>query len=131
MRHQFINGGTFTTTIKVIGDILSGNYQPTLTGNRIVDASLIDHFCQNLAATLHLPPIAVTAEHHWNFKVDPTVLYLVDQRIIQVTDRLLEHHNVIAVTHSDLLRGQVTLAQNQLQSKHLINTNKKDVQSFS
>lgn len=47
------------TTIKVIGDILSGSYQPTLTGNRVVDASLIDHFCQNLATALHLPRIAV------------------------------------------------------------------------
>lgn len=108
------------TTIKVIGDILSGSYQPTLTGNRVVDASLIDHFCQNLATALHLPRIAVKADHHWNLNVEPSVLYLIDQRILQATDHLLDHRNVIAVNHTDLLRGQVGLAQTQLQAKYLI-----------
>lgn len=110
------------TTIKVIGDILSGNYQPTLTGNRVVDASLIDHFCQNLAAALHLPQIAVKAEHHWRFELGPTVLYLIDQRIIKTTDQLLDHHNVIAIDHTDLVRGQVALIRKQLQTSHFINT---------
>lgn len=48
--------------IKVVGDIRSGKYQPTLTGNAIVDAALIDHFCQQLAAALHLPGQRIQAE---------------------------------------------------------------------
>ena len=44
MGHHLVNGGTEMTEIKVIGDILSGKFQPSLTGNQIVDAALIDHF---------------------------------------------------------------------------------------
>jgi len=105
------------TEIKVIGDILSGKFQPALTGNRIVDAALIDHFCQNLAVALGLPQTAVHAEHHWNLTIAPEPIYLVDDQILAVTTHLRGLNNVIAVAHKDLLRGQITATQQALTNR--------------
>lgn len=102
------------TEIKVIGDILSGKFQPTLTGNRIVDAALIDHFCQNLAKAVNLPTTAIQAEHHWDLTIAPHQLYLVDDQILEVDSQLRANANVIAVAHKDLLRGQIATAQHAL-----------------
>ncbi|WP_125581677.1 hypothetical protein [Levilactobacillus cerevisiae] len=105
------------TEIKVIGDILSGKFQPTLTGNRIVDAALIDHFCRNLAVALGLPLSTVHAEHNWNLTTDSAQIYLIDDQILAVTDHLRGNGNVIAVAHKDLLRGQVGVTQQELASR--------------
>lgn len=102
----------------MIGDILSGKFQPTLTGNRIVDAALIDHFCQNLAEAVNLPESAIQAEHHWNLTIAPDQLYLVDDQILEANAQLRASANVIAVAHKDLLRGQVATTKRTL-AKHL------------
>ncbi|MCW3777957.1 hypothetical protein [Levilactobacillus namurensis] len=96
--------------IKVVGDIRSGKYQPTLTGNAIVDAALIDHFCHQLATALHLPNHQVTAEHHWNQVVAPHVIYIIETRIWQASLTPGDHQNVITVPATDLQRGQIKTA---------------------
>ncbi|MCH5463969.1 hypothetical protein [Levilactobacillus tujiorum] len=99
--------------IKVIGDILSGKFQPTLTGNAVVDAALIDRFCQSLITALALTPHAVQAEHHWNLQVDPATIYIIDDHILKTSG----HHrvaNVIPVSHPDLLHGQVDVTKRKL-----------------
>lgn len=106
------------TEIKVIGDILSGKFQPTLTGNRIVDAALLDHFCHNLAVALGLPVKTVQVEHNWDLTIAADKVYLIDDHILQLTDHFRGNTNVIAVTHTDLLRGQITTTQQRL-AKHL------------
>lgn len=94
--------------IKVVGDIRSGKYQPILTGNAIVDAALIDHFCQQLAAALHLPAQQVHAEHHWNLTLDAATIYVIDQQIWQTIPLSGHPRNVIIVTSHDLQRGDIT-----------------------
>ncbi|HIW72439.1 MAG TPA: hypothetical protein H9875_07420 [Candidatus Levilactobacillus faecigallinarum] len=100
--------------IKVVGDIRSGKYQPTLTGNAIVDAALLDHFCHQLAAALHLTPHQVQADHHWNLRFDPQVIYIIEQRIWEASATPGDHHNVITVPATDLQRGQISAVQQQL-----------------
>ncbi|KRN02143.1 hypothetical protein FD13_GL000283 [Levilactobacillus senmaizukei DSM 21775 = NBRC 103853] len=102
------------TKIKVIGDILSGKYQPTLTGNPTVDAALVDRFCQKLAIALHLDRTMVQAEHHWNLQLNPEWIYLVDSKILQDSDRIIPAHNVVGINHTDLLRGQTKTTEQKL-----------------
>jgi len=100
--------------IKVIGDIRSGKYQPTLTGNAIVDAALIDHFCQQLATALHLAPHQVKAEHHWNLSLNPQTIYIIEQHIWEASMTPGDHTNVIAIPATDLQRGQLTNVHERL-----------------
>jgi len=102
------------TEIKVIGDILSGKYQPVLTGNPVVDAALINHFCQNLVVALKLPAVTVQAEHHWDLTVDSNNIYVVDAQILHLRQHLSSKGNVIAVSHTDILRGNVQPTIRQL-----------------
>lgn len=110
------------TEIKVIGDILSGKFQPTLTGNRVVDAALLAHFCQNLATALHLPTTQVHVEHHWDLTVAPNALYLIDDQILGSNQHLRNRPNVIAVAHKDLLRGHITTTKRLLADKLTLNS---------
>ncbi|MFC6205997.1 hypothetical protein [Levilactobacillus tongjiangensis] len=105
------------TEIKVIGDILSGKFQPSLTGNQIVDAALIDHFCQNLAIALQLSSDTIQAEHHWDLTINPNVVYIIDTQILRVSGHQRGNGNVIPVSHTDLLRGQITATKQQLISQ--------------
>ncbi|GEO70304.1 hypothetical protein [Levilactobacillus acidifarinae] len=100
--------------IKVVGDIRSGKYQPTLTGNAIVDAALIDHFCQQLATALQLPGQRVQAEHHWNLTIDAQTIYIIDSRIWRASATPGDHQNVIPVSGIDLQRGRITTAYRRL-----------------
>lgn len=100
--------------IKVVGDIRSGKYQPTLTGNAIVDAALIDHFCHQLASTLHLAPHQVTAEHHWNQTLRPQNIYIIEDRIWNASRTPGKHPNVLTVPATDLQRGRITAIGQQL-----------------
>lgn len=100
--------------IKVIGDIRSGKYQPTLTGNAIVDAALIAHFCQQLASALKLSEKQVQPDHHWNLTIDSQTVYVVEQQIWHAQPFLSHHPNVIPVSGSDLQRGQVTATCHQI-----------------
>lgn len=104
------------TKIKVIGDILIGKYQPTLTGNPTVDAALVDRFCQNLANALNLDRTMIQAEHHWDLKLNPEWIYLIDSKILQDTDRIRSAHNVVGINHTDLLRGQTKTTEQKLAS---------------
>lgn len=94
--------------IKVIGDIRSGKYQPTLTGNAIVDAALIAHFCQQLARALNLSEKQVQPDHHWDLTLESQTIYVVDQQIWQAQPGLTHSSNVVLVSSRDLQRGQVT-----------------------
>lgn len=93
--------------IKVIGDIRSGKYQPTLTGNAIVDAALIEHFCQQLAAALGLAAQKIQPEHHWNLAVAPHVIYIVTDQVWRVGGDHMIPHNVIVVPAIAVQRGDV------------------------
>ena len=100
--------------IKVIGDILSGKFQPTLTGNTIVDAALIDRFCQSLITALALSPQSVQAEHHWDLVVDPTTIYVVDEHILNASGHQHRLANIVPVSHTELLRGQIGATKRRL-----------------
>lgn len=100
--------------IRVIGDILSGKFQPTLTGNPIVDAALINRFCQSLITALALTPNSVQAEHHWNLTIDPTKVYVIDSQILAASGHQNRLANVIPVSHAELLHGQIGATQEQL-----------------
>ena len=107
-------GGTLMPEIKVIGDILSGKFQPTLTGNTIVDAALIDRFCQSLITALALSPQSVHAEHHWDLVVDPATIYVVDEHILNASGHQRSMANIIPVNHTALLRGEVGATKRKL-----------------
>ncbi|NLR09873.1 MULTISPECIES: hypothetical protein [Lactobacillaceae] len=100
--------------IKVIGDILSGKFQPTLTGNTIVDAALIDRFCQSLITALSLSPQSVRAEHHWDLQIDPTTIYVVDADILAASGHQRRLANIVPVSHTELLRGQIGATKRRL-----------------
>ncbi|WP_341778574.1 hypothetical protein [Levilactobacillus sp. HBUAS70063] len=100
--------------IKVIGDILSGKFQPTLTGNTIVDAALIDRFCQSLITALALSPQSVQAEHHWNLVIDPNTIYVVDEHILAASGHHHRSTNIVPVGHTELLRGQIGATKRRL-----------------
>lgn len=94
--------------IIVIGDIRSGNIQPSLTGNRVIDDALVANFRNQLADTnLNSAITKIDTDHYFDFQTaDSHQLLLVDETILTfIPQSLLTKHNIIKVSHSDMLRG--------------------------
>ncbi|KRL19706.1 hypothetical protein [Lentilactobacillus kisonensis] len=109
-------------TIRIVGDIRRGKIQPSLTGNPIVDDALLQNFCDRLKSNLNAiqSPINIIADHFFDPTIPTTDIILMDKQIIHdFPGDLLLPFTIIAVDHSDLVRGNVLNAVNKL--KHLEN----------
>lgn len=105
--------------IKVVGDIRFGNYQPSLTGNPVVDSALVANFCDQLANWLasHHIKSTVSPEHAFQLSDVPTTddLYVVDNQILKAFDKQqTQHSNVLGVNHQDLLHANPTAIYRQI-----------------
>lgn len=103
--------------IRVVGDIRVGKNQPSLTGNAIVDDALIQNFCDQLKNGIHSirRSINVVAEHFFDPSVPTNDIILMDDRILNsLPDELIADLKIIDVSHTDIVRGNVTNALNAL-----------------
>ena len=105
--------------IKVVGDIRFGNYQPSLTGNPVVDSALVANFCDRLASWLatHHIKSTVIPEHAFQLSDVPTTddLYVVDNQILKAFDKQqTQQSNVLGVNHQDLLHANPTAIYRQI-----------------
>lgn len=111
--HFYLWGGTILDQIRIVGDIWSGKFQPTLTGNRIVDTALLNQFKTRLMDWLssNRIEVEVNIDHHFSMQhtdTNPT-LYLIDSQIIaDVGDHTLQPINYLPIKHQSLLHANPT-----------------------
>ena len=104
--------------IKVVGDIQSGQLQPTLTGNPIVDNALLQRFTQQLTNWLQFNDFDadVVLERHFRpTALEPRSLLLIDEEIVPQLNLASELSAVtLLIPHSDLLHGDSTSVLQQV-----------------
>ncbi|WP_283678143.1 hypothetical protein [Lentilactobacillus sp. Marseille-Q4993] len=97
--------------IKVVGDIRTGKFQPSLTGNPIVDDALLENFCLNLrdrlvANQINLP---VKPDHFFTTIAENDDIILMDEEITQYfSNEQMPNLRLIQVNHNDLIHGDVS-----------------------
>lgn len=95
--------------IKVVGDIRFGNYQPSLTGNPVVDNALVANFCDRLSTWLTTQQVNSTVVPEHAFQLNEATnedLYVVDNQILKAFDQQqIQQLNVLGVKHQDLLHA--------------------------
>ncbi|PWG01095.1 hypothetical protein [Levilactobacillus bambusae] len=98
--------------IKVVGDIRQGPFQPSLTGNPIVDEGLLRHFCQKLAKQVSVP---VVVSHDFDPTASSPDIFIIDDQILnQWTENHPHQLTVIPIPHNELLHGVVQPTINRL-----------------
>lgn len=96
--------------IAIVGALWSGSFQPSLTGNQIVDKALLQRYSQRLTDYLTQSGMEVTVDvaHQIDQQklADNETLFLIDQQIV---DKFNDHlTSFIPVSHIDLLHGDPT-----------------------
>ncbi|GHP15097.1 hypothetical protein YK48G_25220 [Lentilactobacillus fungorum] len=103
--------------IRVVGDIRKGKIQPSLTGNPIVDDALLQNFCERLGTHINSAQSSfnIILDHFFDPTVSSDDVILMDKQIIHdFPSDLLIPFTIIAIDHSDLIRGNVLNAINAL-----------------
>ncbi|AQW21888.1 hypothetical protein PL11_008160 [Lentilactobacillus curieae] len=95
--------------VKIVGDIRNGKFQPTLTGNPIVDDALIDNFCKNLKSKITaIHDVSVSVDHFFNPDAKENSIIVIDDSISKYLDNeVKKNNNLINVNHTDMLHGSV------------------------
>lgn len=92
--------------IRIIGDIRTGNLQPSLTGNPIVDDALIKNFCNKLRSECYNNNILLEIVIDHQFNGDPQDdIIIIDQNIFKLFNDKDFSDKVIPIDRNDLLWG--------------------------
>ncbi len=113
--------------IRVIGDIRVGKIQPSLTGNPVIDDSLIENYCKKLKQQIkNLGTLSdVIGDHFFNPNNPANDIFLIDRNIMRyIPEDFKIGHKIISINHNDIIRGNVSEAIQVLSQDHFLNQRK-------